>query len=174
MRSDRDKTLRAISKRAALFHGSFQNKQRLPQQQRMLGENGGTATSVICFIAGGIENAITVPEMWQKLHAEAGGGIGFALYTDSSCGPVHEAEWWKSYCCKLGKLGVWGNFSLTKIEVEMYRWALKTYKQANWFFLVRHVAIGMCMIHMPIACHYNGFLFRSAVTACLASMHNLF
>jgi hypothetical protein len=114
MRShDRDKILRAISKRASLFNGSFQNKQRLPEQQRMLGENGGTATSVICFIAGGIENAITVPEMWRTLHAEAGGGIGFALYTDS-VDPCMRQSGGRHIAASLGSWGFGATFPSPK------------------------------------------------------------
>ena len=94
--------------------------------------------TVICILAGG-KSGITQPTVWQNLHKASNGRVGFAVYTDNQgpqIGQPNFPMFWKPFMSNVNIQCAWGDTSLVKAELGLYRWATDKYPNASWFIFV--------------------------------------
>lgn len=98
---------------------------------------GAPVELVICMLAGG-SCGVTVPHAWEQLVAASNGRIGLALYTDNLLVPEHKplAPFWPKWWAKhITTQAAWGHSSQVTVQVELYTWALKTFPNAQRFYM---------------------------------------
>ena len=110
--------------------------------------NSNNVKTVICILAGG-PGGIQQTNAWKHLQASSKGGIGYAVYIDSQCPAVRHhtlPDFWLPSLSNVKKSAAWGDITLVKVELELYKWAMKKYPHAEWFLLVRHQLLLVALI----------------------------